>query len=349
MIRPRPQGRRGRSRAVAVGMTVALLLCARAGLRGLPVPPFTSGRELIRELDPLVFARYSAPEAFEASPRTREEEAPEEPDELRSLDDDVRLAMEELERRFGSTDIEAALPEPSRGVSEGAEEGIDEADARTFGSLFGERLDRLPTTGVGGAGARGRSERGARPPGLGIAEGIGWRGDRSDPPAAPRPSVAVEVADRATGEAEPAEVVIREYESDRFAGSEVERLATWMRSHGAELPIGVRVHLRHQPSFLTASVPLSARGRDLELFLMFNESLRELHIVLVEEDRSVYLIDRGFQERSRSLREGTVRRSNGEIVSVDSRSGAASGERAREFYNIFLSWWETARQHVDAP
>ncbi len=82
---------------------------------------------------------------------------------------------------------------------------------------------------------------------------------------------------------------------------------------------------------------------------MFNESLRELHIVLVEGDRSVYLIDRGFQEQSRSLREGTVRRFEGEILAVDSRTGAASSDRAREFYNVFLSWWEVAKQDVSRP
>ena len=75
---------------------------------------------------------------------------------------------------------------------------------------------------------------------------------------------------------------------------------------------------------------------------MYNESLRELHIVLVEGDRSVYLIDRGFQAQSRSLREGTVRRIEGEIMTVDSQRRAASDDRAQEFYNIFLSWWETA-------
>jgi hypothetical protein len=157
------------------------------------------------------------------------------------------------------------------------------------------------------------------------------------------PDVAVETgATRTTS----SDVVIRDFESDSFDGSEADMLAAWMRSHAAELPIGVRVHMNYQPSFLTASAPFSSDGRQWELFLMFNESLREVHIVLVEGNQSVYLIDRGFLEQSRSLREGTVRRLDGQIVAVDSRTGAASSDRAADFYNVFLSWWEAARRDV---
>jgi hypothetical protein len=34
---------------------------------------------------------------------------------------------------------------------------------------------------------------------------------------------------------------------------------------------------------------------------------------------------------------------------VDSRSGAASSDRARDFYNVFLSWWEVAKVDVRSP
>ena len=100
--------------------------------------------------------------------------------------------------------------------------------------------------------------------------------------------------------------------------------------------------MNFQPSFLTAAESFTEGGRAWELYLMYNETLRELHIVLVEGESSVYLIDRDFQEQSRSLREGTVRRSGDEIVAVDSRAGAPSGERAQEFYDVFLAWWESA-------
>jgi hypothetical protein len=42
------------------------------------------------------------------------------------------------------------------------------------------------------------------------------------------------------------------------------------------------------------------------------------------------------------LREGVVRRDGRDIVAVNSRRDAASNERSREFYGLFLSWWEQA-------
>jgi len=61
------------------------------------------------------------------------------------------------------------------------------------------------------------------------------------------------------------------------------------------------------------------------------------------------MIDRGFQEESRSLREGTVRRLDGRIVAVDSRTASASSERAQDFYNVFLSWWESVNDDAGSP
>ena len=72
-----------------------------------------------------------------------------------------------------------------------------------------------------------------------------------------------------------------------------------MRSNPAPLPVGVRVHMNYESTFLTSVVPFDSNGARWELFLMYNEVLRELHIVLVQGDRSVYLIDRGFLEQSR--------------------------------------------------
>ena len=117
----------------------------------------------------------------------------------------------------------------------------------------------------------------------------------------------------------------------------------------SDLPVGVRVHVNFEPTFLTSTALFASEGRNWELYLMFNQSLREVHLVLVEGNRSVYLIDRGFQEQSRSLREGTVRRTGGAIIAVDSQSGAASSDRARDFYNVFLSWWEVVKLDARAP
>jgi hypothetical protein len=354
MIRPKPKPGQGRQRGVALGVTVALLLGMHAGLKGIPVPAFASSKDVIRELDPLIFERLAAPlppeDASDPVAEEVSEEVPNEGEGRPTLEQEVGLAMEQLERRFSSDEGASTAGERSPEVGGAPISGIaDDVAGGRFESLFGTGDEVLV-----GRASRGRVRQprsGQAGVGVGITERLADPAEERTAGSADAdgPAVSVETA-AARGDVEGAgEVVIREYESDTFGGSDVELLATWMRANRTELPVGVRVHLDFEPSFLTAAVPFSSEGREWELYLMFNESLRELRIVLVEGDRSVYLIDRGFQEQSQSLREGTVRRSNGEIVAVDSRSGAASSARAREFYNIFLSWWEVAKQDVRTP
>lgn len=153
------------------------------------------------------------------------------------------------------------------------------------------------------------------------------------------PEVAVTTSTARAGVEPGEELEIAPQLAEAFDESAAGRLGAWMRSNPAELPVGVRVHMNYEPSFLTATSVFASEGRSWELYLMFNESLAEVHVVLIEGGESVYLIDRGFQEQSRSLREGSVRRAGGEIMAINSRSGAASGARSTEFYNVFLSWW----------
>jgi len=64
----------------------------------------------------------------------------------------------------------------------------------------------------------------------------------------------------------------------------------------------------------------------------------------VEGNESTYLIDRGFKERSSFLRSGGVSRgSNGALLAFGTTREAASNHRTTEFYQIFLSWWETVK------
>jgi len=336
-------------RGFAVGLTLALLLGAQAGLEAISVPAFASSRDMIRELDPLIFERFAVPDPPESDPEPFEDETPEEaPEEVASLsfEQEVSQAMEELERRFGSDPTPPLAGERGAGSADAPAPGIS-ADVPTdrFESLFGT-TDEL-VTGRTVRGRAGRPETAGAGIGIGITERPAGTIDSSAGSEA-GPDVAVQTgADRPTAGAG-ADVEVSEYRSESFDRSEADLLAEWMRSHAAELPVGVRAHINYQPSFLTAAADVVADGRRWELYLMFNEVLQEVHVVLVEGDRSVYLIDRGFQETSRSLREGTVRRSRGEIVAVNSRSSAASSERAREFYNVFLSWWETTKAESGA-
>ena len=348
MIRPKPRASQTVPRLMSGIVTVALLLGAYASLKGLPVPAFASGREVIRELDALMLERFalSQPPDTEVSEESLAEEEPEEVVETVSFEQEVGQAMEGLERLFGSEeDVAASAGTRIDDLATDAAPGIaDAAIDDRFESLFGA-TDDVPV----GRPGRGRTTPTRAEGGLGIGINETLTNpteDPVDPLEAGGPDVTVSTAAERAEPTGGSDVVISEYEPESFDGTEADRLATWMRGNPAPLPVGVRVHTNFEPTFLTASVPFISDGQRWELYLMFNETLRELHIVLVEGDRSVYMIDRGFQEQSRSLREGTVRRSGGQIVAVDSRASSASGDRATEFYNVFLSWWETAKTDV---
>jgi hypothetical protein len=351
VILPKPRPAAGKVRGGATLLTALLLVGAQAGLKGLAVPAFASGRSVIRELDPLMFERFAVPPAPEGPGDAGAEDEVERPEADAStltFEQEVGAAMQQLEQLFGADDPAAPVVDREEGGRPGPDAGGISADvpADRFESLFG----------AGGADVAGRPG-GRRPSparggGAGIGLGIEERPAARDTAAADAaagiagPGISVRTGADRSGLAEGGELSITSHEAEAFDGSEADRLAVWMRTNPAELPVGVRVHVNYEPSFLTSASTFSSGGRDWELYLMFNESLQEVHVVLIEGDRSVYLIDRGFQEQSRSLREGIVRRSAGQIMAIDSRSGAASGEQAREFYNVFLSWWGVARAEV---
>ena len=340
MIRPKPRPGSAKPRGIAVGVTIALLVGAQAGLQGLPVPAFASSRSVIRELDPLMLERFALPPAPESVTEDDAvaEDTPE-PEEMvgLSFDEEVGMAMEQLEELFGAEETPAAVGERAADAAgEPAAPGIAaDVPEERFESLFGATGSVLP----GRAGAR-RPSAGR---GVGIGVGIEERRVEDEPAATGSPSrgpdVAVRTSTDRTAVEQGEELAIAPHQAEAFDESAAGRLGAWMRSNPAELPVGVRVHMNYEPSFLTAASVFASEGRSWELYLMFNESLAEVHVVLIEGNESVYLIDRGFQEQSRSLREGLVRRSGGQVVAIDSRSGAASGERSREFYDVFLSWW----------
>ena len=347
MIRPKPKPSTAGPRGVAVGLTLVLMVGAQAGLKGLPLPSLASGRDMIRELDPLVFERYAAPSLTEDLLDVPEENAPApEPKEATSLsfDQEVGLAMEQLEDLFATELVAPSTADRTPADAGAAVPGISaEVSEDRFESLFGAGDGVV--VGRAGRGRANPTRDGRGGLAIGINEQVAENPAIQNSDRGPGPDVSVQTnTDRS--EAAASDVEIAEFSAESFDGSEAERLALWMRANAGELPIGVRVHMNYESTFLTSTALFNSEGRNWELFLMFNESLRELHLVLVEGNNSVYLIDRGFQEQSRSLREGTIRRSAGEILAVDSRTGVPSGDRARDFYNVFLSWWEAAKVDV---
>lgn len=345
MIVPRRTRDDGRRRFIVTASTVVVMLGSYTGLRSTPVPAFGSGAAIIRQLDPLFVERYSAPPVADPEEETVARSANE---EEAALDREVGSAIEELERRFGGSDAPTSRTAAGERTATNGGISADRNDDR-FRAVFGEAdaipdlppragaiPERIRATGNAARGGGGIAIAPHRPGAGRVVE------DVAEATAAPV-VVAVGADGRTHAPEAPTEVIIHEYRPETFQRTDVALLSDWMTRNPADLPVGVKVHLRQQPTFLTAAMPLVSGDREIELYLMFNPGLRELHIVLVEGDRSVYLIDRGFKEQSRSLREGTVRRLDGEIVAVDSHAGAASSDRAGEFYSIFLSWWEVAK------
>ncbi|MCC5907261.1 MAG: hypothetical protein JJU13_13700 [Balneolaceae bacterium] len=125
-------------------------------------------------------------------------------------------------------------------------------------------------------------------------------------------------------------------------------LIKWMKENPAELPTPVRRTMgdgRWDPDFLTSRVPFIIEDRQFDLLLMVKEELLEVHIFLVESHDATYLIDRGFQETSSFLRRGSVGYQE-DIVEVDSQMRAANRQHTQEFYQIFLSWWNTVKSDL---
>jgi hypothetical protein len=331
-----------------VALAGLLLSVLYGGLRAADVPILDSGRALIRELDPLLFERYAAPSPPEPTsggvpaPLEREDR----PD--MSLDREVVAAMDQLDALFGGDSrAESPAAAADRRAPGASVTGIEAADpGGRFESVFG-----AAEAAVGVSLARPRTSAGRSVKGAGLQ-----LSRRAPPPSAlsgagaGMPEMRVESATTTSrteaDEPDVPAVPDRSFDAEELDRSDVATLEDWIEAHGADLPVGVKVHLRYQPSFRTAVQRFRIGGRDIELYLMLNPAVDELHIVMVEGDRSVYLIDRGLRSEGRSLREGTVRRLDGEIVTVDSRSGAASNDRTREFYDIFLSWWEEERGKV---
>jgi hypothetical protein len=124
----------------------------------------------------------------------------------------------------------------------------------------------------------------------------------------------------------------------------VNQLIDWMKENPVELPIAVKRTMsdnRWQDDFLTTSSRFVAGDREFELLIMVKETIPELHIFLVEADQATYLIDRGFQKQSSYLRRGRVIYNEESIQEVDSQMREASSSQTSEFYQVFLSWWDS--------
>ena len=248
-------------------------------------------------------------------------------------------------------DVDAMDMEGRRAAERAGQQGESEIAVRSGGLQGLGDLDAL--NDLGGAPAPASRGRSGRSAGASNAGGIALLGGSASsapqPGAGPVGDVAVVGENtRRAGNAAATEFTVERLSLDAFGDDydrlEIQALIDWMKKHPGDLPIGVRQLVRHRPKFLSSVTSFTIDGKPYELYLMCKEELYEVHIVLVDGERSTYLVDRSFQKLSTYLSEGQVRRARGdEITAISSKRSAASGDTSREFYALFLSWWEQAK------
>ena len=259
MIRPAPRKDHARERSLAFAGATVLLLCLYGGLQAADVPVLASGRALIRQLDPLLFERYSRPPAPDEREDERPEDSEREIEATPSLDQEVVAAIDEIATLFGTGPQTGGIAGGSGGVGVGGQQrGSEgptmravegEAPANRFESIFGSGSPALPS----GAAALPPSGRPSRTEG-----GIGLL-EVTPPPSAIGASietasrtridaVEAEVPEAPDGPAAPA-VEASSFDATDFDRSAVATLRSWMSRNPSDLPVGVKVHLKYQPSF----------------------------------------------------------------------------------------------------
>jgi len=121
-------------------------------------------------------------------------------------------------------------------------------------------------------------------------------------------------------------------------------LIEWMKRNPVKFKPVVARFMEKNPGDLTSIVQFKIGERSFQLHLLCKESLFEVRVCLIEGNESTYLIDRGFKENSSYLRIGSVSRTpTNQILSFGTTRKAASDNRTSDFYQIFLSWWDTAK------
>lgn len=121
-------------------------------------------------------------------------------------------------------------------------------------------------------------------------------------------------------------------------------LVRWIKKHQMELPPVVKAFLEYNRGGVTTIAKFSAGTRSFELYIMCMEKGTEVRIALIEDDNVSRLIDQGFTKRSDQLRVGKVTRdAQGSIFLFDTKLEKTGSKQNNEFYNIFLSWWESIK------
>ncbi len=124
-------------------------------------------------------------------------------------------------------------------------------------------------------------------------------------------------------------------------------LVKWLKKNQKPLRPVMQTFLGYSNSrgALTTHAVFSAGGRSFELYILCIEKGTEVRIALVEGNKVIRMVDQGFSKSSDQLRTGTVDRDEaGRIFKFGTRLQPTGSAKNKEFYNIFISWWENQKK-----
>jgi len=361
MISPEPREDESEQRRVAMLATTGVVVLAALFVAFVSVPDFTSPQEEFRKLDPQRFADLQMdpdPEPQESESESESESEEKENPEEAKEEAELQKAPERVEAPDLSTDGINANPSPNQTP----QQSQDPSSSESSGGNSSVEVEREEVGEVGGAetfdgpsetalpsGDNGQATSGSDDSGIAIAEGSGSGQGSStgDDLGGGGGEVAAGNEGQAGGEGGTSvEVSLKDVDQEDYGNLEVNKLIKWMKQHPAPLPGGVEQFVGYEENHLSSKLrPIEVEDETYELYLMCKESLKEVHVVLVQDQRAQYLVDRSFQKQSRKFRAGPVQRSDGKIVAVQSQ-GKPRGDEADRFYGVFLSWWEDAKKDV---
>ncbi len=124
-------------------------------------------------------------------------------------------------------------------------------------------------------------------------------------------------------------------------------LLQWIMANQAELDPGIRSLFHFAPPAISARDQAAIGAAPSELQLMYTPSNREIRIAMIREGAIYYFVDPGFQQRAQYFQKGLVGRDAMERIDfVESEDFSPTGPEARDFFKLFLAWWQQEKQNM---
>lgn len=347
MILPESRPEEARKRGLlALGTTTVVVALIVLVLTASKLPSADDMRAAYRQIDLTVFEEQ----------RPEEEEDPEEAEEPEEVEDpeptptpEVQQTQQQPQRiEVDLSALEFTEPEPQTPAERDRPDPGTEGQAASGLALneLGDlsALDALEGTGNNLPSASGR-RTGSGGGGLGLEGGLGsglGDGLGGGGLAGGGDLGGIGGRDEPSGQIDVGEVDLSEF-GNLGGDVDIDNLGPYLRANGKDLPDAVkRLMQRGNWTSDLLSTKVRARmpnGRGVDLYLMYKEGLRELHILVVEGNKATYIVDRARQGQGRLMRQGTVGRTNGVITVIDNRQVEASAARTKPYYDTFSNWW----------